>query len=76
MPERWGFLKLRIINYYLAYFFMNLSTRPAVSTTRCLPVKNGWQEEHTSTCKSLAKTEPVKKVLPQPQVTVICLYSG
>ena len=26
--------------------------------------------------KSFDKTDPVSKVLPQPQVTVICLYSG
>ena len=33
----------------LAYFRRNRSTRPAVSTSRCLPVKNGWQTEQIST---------------------------
>src|ERR1700733_614670 len=32
-----------------AYFLRNRSTRPAVSTNRCLPVKNGWQTEQIST---------------------------
>src|SRR4029453_14446898 len=31
------------------YFFQNTSTRPAVSTIVCRPVKNGWQLEHTVT---------------------------
>src|SRR5579863_6529219 len=32
-----------------AYFFVKRSTRPAVSTSFCLPVKNGWQFEQIST---------------------------
>src|SRR6266496_1108381 len=36
----------------LAYFLRNLSTRPAVSTSFCLPVKNGWQFEQISTWMS------------------------
>ena len=32
-----------------AYFFWKRSTRPAVSTNFCLPVKNGWQLEQIST---------------------------
>ena len=31
------------------YFRRNRSTRPAVSTRRCLPVKKGWHWAHTST---------------------------
>ena len=31
------------------YFLSNLSTRPAVSISFCLPVKNGWQLEQIST---------------------------
>jgi hypothetical protein len=33
----------------LAYLRRKRSTRPAVSTKRCLPVKNGWQTEQIST---------------------------
>src|SRR5580698_2398447 len=33
----------------LAYFRRKRSTRPAVSTRRCLPVKNGWHTEQIST---------------------------
>jgi len=33
----------------LAYFFWKRSTRPAVSISFCLPVKNGWQFEQIST---------------------------
>jgi hypothetical protein len=29
-------------------FWLNRSTRPAVSRSFCLPVKNGWQLEQTS----------------------------
>ena len=32
-----------------AYFFWKRSTRPAVSISFCLPVKNGWQFEQIST---------------------------
>jgi len=33
----------------VAYFWRNRSTRPAVSSSFCLPVKNGWQLAQTST---------------------------
>jgi hypothetical protein len=36
-------------SFLLPYFFWNRSTRPAVSTSFCLPVKNGWQFEQIST---------------------------
>src|SRR6266481_9945740 len=32
-----------------AYFLVKRSTRPAVSTSFCLPVKKGWQFEQIST---------------------------
>src|SRR5690349_20826364 len=41
----------------------------------CLPVKNGWQFEHTSTCSS-GLVEPVVNVLPQAQVTFAWTYLG
>src|SRR5574343_173493 len=33
-------------------FWLNFSTRPAVSTIFCLPVYNGWHREQTSMCKA------------------------
>ena len=44
------------------------STRPAVSTMRCSPVKKGWQAEQTSVCR-LGLVERVVNVLPQEQTT-------
>src|SRR5215469_8837996 len=55
----------------LAYFFWKRSTRPAVSTSFCLPVKNGWQLEQISTRSILPlMVERVWKVFPQAQWTV------
>jgi hypothetical protein len=55
----------------LAYFLVKRSTRPAVSTSFCLPVKNGWQFEQISTRSiSPLMVERVWKVLPQAQCTV------
>ena len=42
----------------------------------CDPVKNGWQEEHTSTRMSSLKVERVTSSQPQLQVTLISLYFG
>ena len=54
-----------------AYFFWKRSTRPAVSTSFCLPVKKGWQLEQISTRSiSPLMVERVWKVLPQAQCTV------
>src|SRR5215470_9538878 len=54
-----------------AYFFWKRSTRPAVSTSFCLPVKNGWQLEQISTRSMFPLiVERVSKVLPQAQCTV------
>ena len=35
--------------FFLPYFLTNFSTRPALSTSFCLPVKYGWQSEQIST---------------------------
>ena len=59
----------------LAYFCRKRSTRPAVSSRRCLPVKNGWQTEHTSVWISDC-VERVWKVLPQAHLTVAVAYCG
>src|SRR6266403_2899273 len=54
-----------------AYFLVKRSTRPAVSTSFCLPVKKGWQFEQISTrSMSPLMVERVWKVLPQAQWTV------
>src|ERR1700722_11394661 len=53
-----------------AYFFVKRSTRPAVSISFCLPVKNGWQFEQISTLiSSPLEVERVSNVLPQAQCT-------
>src|SRR5712691_8932342 len=54
-----------------AYFLVKRSTRPAVSTSFCLPVKKGWQFEQISTrSMSPLMVERVWKVWPQAQCTV------
>jgi hypothetical protein len=51
------------------YFWRKRSTRPAVSMSFCLPVKNGWQAAQMSVWIS-AMVERVWNVLPQAQLTV------
>src|SRR5882762_748012 len=54
-----------------AYFLVKRSTRPAVSTSFCLPVKKGWQFEQISTfSRSPLMVERVVKLWPQAQCTV------
>ena len=50
-----------------AYLRRKRSTRPAVSTRRCLPVKNGWQLEQISTLIFPLWVERVSKLLPHEQ---------
>ena len=38
-----------VVSAALAYLRRKRSTRPAVSISFCLPVKNGWQAEQIST---------------------------
>ena len=52
------------------YFLLNLSTRPPVSTSFCLPVKNGWQFEQISTRISLF-VEAVSITAPQAHLTCV-----
>jgi hypothetical protein len=58
-----------------AYFWRKRSTRPAVSTSFCFPVKNGWQLEQISRWSSPI-VERVCQVLPQAHFTVAVAYSG
>src|ERR1017187_6008902 len=60
----------------LAYLRRKRSTRPAVSMSFCLPVKNGWQAEQISTPMSPLWVERVINAFPQAQCTRISLYWG
>jgi len=66
-----------IDSYFLvfAYFRWNLSTRPAVSTSFCLPVKKGWHLEQISRWIS-GLVDRVWKVSPHAQVTTASTYFG
>jgi hypothetical protein len=48
---------------------LNFSTRPAVSTNFCLPVKNGWQAEQMSTLMRVDVLR-VWNVFPHAQCTL------
>src|SRR5687768_17818491 len=54
---------------YTTLFRSNRSTRPAVSTNFCLPVKNGWQLLQMSTL-IFGSVLRVVNVLPQAQWTL------
>src|SRR6267154_1491343 len=85
-PSAWNASAVNGSGYFLAavafaaasaYFFVKRSTRPAVSTSFCLPVKNGWQLEQISTRRnSPLMVERVGNVCPQAQCTVTAWYSG
>src|SRR5262249_50743031 len=51
----------------LAYLRRKRSTRPAVSSNFCLPVKNGWQLAQISTLMSPLWVERVTNAFPQAQ---------
>ena len=68
------FLLKKLKNYFL-YFLLNLSIRPAVSTSFCLPVKKGWQAEQISTVIFFA-VDRVSITFPQAQVIVVSSYLG
>src|SRR3954469_24568587 len=53
----------------LAYLRRKRSTRPAVSTSFCFPVKNGWQAEQISRWMSPLLVERVVNVFPQAHIT-------
>jgi hypothetical protein len=59
----------------LEYFWRKRSTRPAVSTSFCLPVKNGWHCAQMSVWIS-AWVERVWYVFPHAQRTVAVAYVG
>jgi hypothetical protein len=74
-PERVGETVAETQTLALPYFWRKRSTRPAVSISFCLPVKNGWQAAQMSVWIS-AFVERVWNVLPQAQVTVAVAYVG
>ena len=57
----------------LAYLRRKRSTRPAVSISFCLPVKNGWQFEQISTWISPLWVDRVVNELPHAQSTRVSL---
>src|SRR5687768_432786 len=57
------------------YLRRKRSTRPAVSTSRCLPVKYGWHMAHTSTWM-LSDVERVSNELPHAHTAFTFLYWG
>ena len=76
-----SFVLLLRSSYFLAstaaaYLRRKRSTRPAVSTSFCLPVKNGWQAEQISRTMSPLWVERVSKWLPQAQRTLVFSYLG
>ncbi len=60
----------------LAIFRRKRSTRPAVSTSFCLPVKNGWQAAQISTTMSPLCVERVSNVFPHAHFTWMFSYFG
>src|ERR1041385_7937311 len=59
-----------------AYFRRKRSTRPAVSTSFCLPVKNGWQFEQISRLMAPLCVDRVVNVFPHAQCTRTSSYLG
>src|SRR5690606_9798972 len=57
------------------YFWRKRSTRPAVSISFCLPVKNGWQAAQMSRW-IWSLVERVWNVLPHAHLTVAVAYTG
>src|SRR5581483_1100037 len=57
------------------YFRWKRSTRPAVSTSFCLPVKNGWHAAQISTW-IWGTVERVSTTLPQAQTMLAFSYRG
>ena len=50
LPEHQRYSNDGCWDYFMPKRFLNLSTRPPVSTSFCLPVKKGWHFEQISTC--------------------------
>jgi hypothetical protein len=55
--------------FVFPYFLLNRSTRPAVSTSFCLPVKKGWHFEQISRWIS-GFVDRVLKVSPHAHLTI------
>ena len=59
----------------LLYLLLKRSTRPVVSTSFCVPVKNGWHAEQISTWRFFA-VDFVLITLPHEHVISCSVYSG
>ena len=66
---------LRLSDVCAPYFFVNRTMRPSVSSSFCLPVKNGWQLEQISRCSS-GLVEWVFHVAPHAQRASTAWYLG
>src|SRR5882724_12618388 len=60
---------------FLAYRFWKRSTRPAVSTNFCVPVKKGWHFEQMPMRMSF-RVERVLRIFPHAQWITASTYSG
>ena len=60
---------------FIPYFFLKRSTRPAVSISFCLPVKNGWHSEHMPMLIS-GFVERVLMTFPHAHVILDATYFG
>jgi len=76
-PERVGepVADAQAVVAFAEYFWRKRSTRPAVSMSFCLPVKNGWQAAQMSVCSSACVLR-VWNLFPQAQETVAVAYVG
>src|ERR1051326_5252309 len=70
------FLRAAVLAAASAYFLVKRSTRPAVSTSFCLPVKKGWQLEQISRLMLPLWVERVVNVFPHAQCTRTSSYLG
>src|SRR5207249_6880499 len=65
----------QLLALFRAYFLWNFSTRPAVSTSFCRPVKNGWHLEQIAT-RRFGTVERVGYVAPHAHTIEVSTYLG
>jgi hypothetical protein len=64
-----------LLAVFRAYFLWNFSTRPAVSTSFCRPVKNGWHLEQIA-MRRFGTVERVGYVAPHAHTIEVSTYLG
>ena len=68
-----------VTGFFFANLRLNFSTRPALSTSFCLPVKNGWHIEQISTfiCGTVERVvNKTPRFSPQLHITSHFIYFG